>query len=146
MINAGLMSSRTDQWATPRAFFNEWDAIYRFELDVCADSTNAKCASYFDRQDDGLAQGWAPFRCWMNPPYGRQIGRWVAKAAMESKLGATVVCLLPARTDTAWWHDYVIPHGRVVFIRGRLRFGEAKAGAPFPSAVVIFRSDAREQG
>lgn len=145
MINAGLMSSRTDQWATPRAFFDEWDAIYRFELDVCADSSNAKCARYFDRQDDGLCQSWSPFRCWMNPPYGRQIGRWVQKAFEESRVGATVVCLLPARTDTAWWHDYVIPRGKVVFIRGRLRFGEAKAGAPFPSAVVIFRSDAREQ-
>lgn len=137
MINAGLLSSSTDQWATPRAFFDQWDARFRFELDVCADAGNAKCRRYFSADDDGLAQEWAPFRCWMNPPYGREIGRWMQKALEESRRGALVVCLVPARTDTAWWHDYAM-HGRVVFVRGRLRFGEAKNSAPFPSAVVIF--------
>lgn len=137
MINSGLLSSSTDQWATPRAFFDQWDARFRFELDVCADAQNAKCRRYFDVHDDGLAQEWAPFRCWMNPPYGREIGRWMAKALEESRRGALVVCLVPARTDTAWWHEYAM-HGRVVFVRGRLRFGEAKNSAPFPSAVVIF--------
>lgn len=137
MINAGLLSSSTDQWATPRAFFDQWDARFRFEVDVCADHTNAKCRRYFTADDDGLAQEWAPFRCWMNPPYGREIGRWMAKALEESRRGALVVCLVPARTDTAWWHEYAM-HGRVVFVRGRLRFGEARNSAPFPSAVVIF--------
>ena len=137
MINAGLLSSSTDQWATPRAFFDQWDARFRFELDVCADHTNAKCRRYFSAADDGLAQEWAPFRCWMNPPYGREIGRWMQKALEESRRGALVVCLVPARTDTAWWHEYAM-QGRVIFVRGRLRFGEAKNSAPFPSAVVIF--------
>ena len=133
-----MFSSATDQWATPRWFFNEWDAHFRFELDVCADHTNAKCDRYFNAEDNGLAQEWAPHRCWMNPPYGREIGRWVKKAYEESQKGATVVCLLPARTDTSWWHDYVIAHGKVTFIRGRLKFGTATNSAPFPSAVVVF--------
>jgi len=138
-MNTDLMfSSATDQWATPQAFFAEWDALFRFELDVCADSTNAKCRRYFNKEDNGLAQDWAPNRCWMNPPYGREIGRWIKKAYDESCKGATVVCLLPARTDTAWWHDYVIEHGEVAFIRGRLKFGNATSSAPFPSAVVVF--------
>jgi phage N-6-adenine-methyltransferase len=137
-MNTDLMfSSATDQWATPQAFFDSWDATYRFELDVCADAQNAKCWRYFSVQDNGLYQDWAPNRCWMNPPYGREIGRWMRKAYEESLKGATVVCLVPARTDTAWWHDYAMK-GEITFIRGRLRFGEAKSGAPFPSAVVVF--------
>lgn len=137
-MNTDLMfSSATDQWATPQAFFDEWDALFRFELDVCAGPTNAKCWRYFSEQDNGLFQDWAPNRCWMNPPYGREIGRWMKKAYEESLKGATVVCLVPARTDTAWWHDYAAK-GTVTFIRGRLKFGNATSGAPFPSAVVVF--------
>lgn len=138
-MNTDLMfSSATDQWATPQSFFNEWDAIFRFELDVCADAQNAKCWRYFSEQDNGLYQDWAPNRCWMNPPYGREIRRWMQKAYEESRKGATVVCLVPARTDTAWWHEYAMK-GEITFIRGRLKFGDAKSGAPFPSAVVVFR-------
>jgi site-specific DNA-methyltransferase (adenine-specific) len=138
-MNTDLMfSSATDQWATPRAFFDQWNEIFRFTLDVCADAANAKCARYFTREDNGLAQDWGQDVCWMNPPYGREIGRWVAKAYRESRAGATVVCLLPARTDTAWWHDYIIPMAKVTFIRGRLKFGDATSGAPFPSAVAVF--------
>jgi len=138
-MNTDLMfSSATDQWATPQQFFNDWAQLFPFTLDVCADASNAKCARYFTREDDGLRQDWAPEVCWMNPPYGREIGRWVRKAYEESQKGATVVCLLPARTDTAWWHDYVIEHAQVAFIRGRIKFGDAKSGAPFPSAVAVF--------
>lgn len=138
-MNTDLMfSSATDQWATPQQFFNDWAKLFPFTVDVCADATNAKCPRFFDLEADGLAQDWAPETCWMNPPYGREIGRWVKKAYEESLKGATVVCLLPARTDTAWWHDYVIPHAQVAFIRGRIKFGDAKAGAPFPSAVAVF--------
>jgi len=138
-MNTDLMfSSATDQWATPQQFFNDWAQLFPFTLDVCADASNAKCPRYFTREDDGLRQDWAPEVCWMNPPYGREIGRWVRKAYEESQKGATVVCLLPARTDTAWWHDYVIDHAQVAFIRGRLKFGDAKSGAPFPSAVAVF--------
>ncbi len=89
---------------------------------------------------DGLALTWLG-TCWMNPPYGRKIGQWVRKAYESSLLGATVVCLLPARTDTAWWHDYVVK-GEIRFLRGRLKFGGQKNSAPFPSAVVVYRPPA----
>lgn len=138
-MNTDLMfSSATDQWATPQSFFNQWNELFQFTLDVCADASNAKCPRYFTREDNGLTQDWSLDVCWMNPPYGREIGRWVEKAYRESLKGATVVCLLPARTDTAWWHDYVIPHAKVTFVRGRLKFGDATSGAPFPSAVAVF--------
>lgn len=138
-MNTDLMfSSATDQWATPQAFFNEWHAMFNFTLDVCADASNAKCPRYYTRDTNGLIHDWSLDVCWMNPPYGREIGGWVQKAYRESLKGATVVCLLPARTDTAWWHDYVIPHAKVTFVRGRLKFGDATSGAPFPSAVAVF--------
>ena len=97
---------------------------------------NAKCERFFTIEDDGLLQDWQG-RVWMNPPYGREIGRWMRKAYESSLAGATVVCLVPARTDTAWWHDYAAK-GHVSFIRGRLKFGDAKNSAPFPNAVVTF--------
>lgn len=138
MINSGLMSSKTDQWATPQKFFNEWNALYGpFDIDVCADSTNAKCPVYFDKEADGLKQPWVG-RCWMNPPYGRDIGAWMKKAIQSYGEGATVVCLVPARTDTKWWHDYAM-RGDIIFIKGRLKFGDAKNSAPFPSAIIIFK-------
>jgi len=133
-------SSKTDLWATPQDFFDKYDAIYRFELDVCANADNAKCKRYFSQQDDGLIQEWQGV-CWMNPPYGRAIKDWVKKAYESALNGATVVCLLPARTDTAWWHDYCVK-GSIEFIRGRLKFGGSKNSAPFPSAVVVFGKNA----
>lgn len=105
-------------------------------LDVCALPENAKCARFYSPVEDGLAQPWSGV-CWMNPPYGRQIGPWMRKAYEEAQRGATVVCLVPSRTDTAWWHDYAMK-GEVRFLRGRLRFQGASSSAPFPSALVIF--------
>ena len=130
-------SSATDNWATPQDLFDAWDAVYNFEVDVCASEENAKCKSYYTKEQDGLAQDWSNKRCWMNPPYGREIGKWMKKAYEAGQQGATVVCLVPARTDTAWWHDYAAK-GAVYFLRGRLKFGNAKNSAPFPSAVVVF--------
>jgi phage N-6-adenine-methyltransferase len=134
-----MFSSHTDLWATPQEFFDKYHATYNFQTDVCAIPENAKCANYFTPEQDGLAQEWRGV-CWMNPPYGRTIGKWVMKAVKAANdNGATVVCLLPARTDTAWWHDYVATNAsRIEFIRGRLKFGSAKHSAPFPSAVVVF--------
>lgn len=129
-------SSKTDLWATPQAFFDKYNEIYNFELDVCATHENAKCEKYFTEADDGLAQVWTGV-CFMNPPYGREIIHWMRKAYESSLRGATVVCLVPARTDTKWWHEYAMM-GEIEFIRGRLKFGDAKNSAPFPSAVVIF--------
>jgi phage N-6-adenine-methyltransferase len=130
-------SSKTDLWATPQKFFDKYDAVYRFTLDVCADKDNAKCANFYTIEDNGLIQPWQGV-CWMNPPYGREIGAWMKKAHESSLKGATVVCLVPARTDTKWWHDYAM-HGQIEFIKGRLKFGNAKNSAPFPSAIVVFK-------
>lgn len=137
-------SSATDLWATPQDFFDRYNAVHGFDLDVCASPENAKCARYFTAEDDGLAQEWTGI-CWMNPPYGRVIGDWMRKAYESSLTGATVVCLVPSRTDTRWWHDYAVK-GDIEFIKGRLKFGAATACAPFPSAVVVFRppSDLKE--
>ena len=137
LVNKALFSSATDEWETPIALFDGLDVEFRFELDVCATAQNAKCEQFYTREVDGLSQPWNG-TCWMNPPYGRDIGRWVKKAYESSRDGAIVVCLLPARTDTRWWHDYVM-RGEVRLLRGRLRFGNATNSAPFPSAVVVFR-------
>lgn len=137
MINPGLFTSNTDLWATPQVFFDEMNREFGFELDVCATDENAKCSKYFTEREDGLSQEWTGV-CWMNPPYGREIGKWIEKAYTSAMGGATVVCLLPARTDTRWWHNYCMK-GEIRFIKGRLKFGDGKNPAPFPSAVVIFR-------
>jgi len=130
-------SSASDDWPTPQDFFDRMNALHGpLELDVCASPENAKCPRYYTREDDGLAQPWTG-RCWMTPPYGRTIGLWMRKAYEESQRGALVVCLVPARTDTAWWHDYATK-GQVTFIRGRLKFGGHRNSAPFPSATVVF--------
>jgi site-specific DNA-methyltransferase (adenine-specific) len=142
MITTGLMTSLTDQWATPQNLFDDLDAKHNFTLDVCASSWNHKCERYFDIETDGLLQDWKQEVCWMNPPYGRSIGLWMRKAFEASQLGATVVCLVPARTDTAWWHDYAIK-GEIDFIRGRVKFVSPEGRsdpAPFPSAIVTFQS------
>ena len=120
-----------------QTFFDRLDEEFGFDLDVCALRENAKCSRYFTPAKDGLKQQWAGV-CWMNPPYGRQIATWMKKAYESSQNGATIVCLVPARTDTKWWHDYATK-GEIRFVRGRLRFGDADYPAPFPSAIVIFR-------
>ena len=131
-------SSATDLWSTLQDFFDKMNAEFHFTLDVCATAANAKCARFFSPADDGLAQQWTG-TCWMNPPYGRTIGQWMAKAREAAEKGATVVCLVPARTDTRWWQDNVSKAQDVRFLRGRLKFGGATNSAPFPSAVVVFR-------
>jgi phage N-6-adenine-methyltransferase len=125
------------EWETPQDFFDHLNAEFHFTLDVAAQPTNAKCPRYFTPEDDGLAQPWEGV-CWLNPPYGRTIGAWMKKAYESALHGATVVCLVPARTDTRWWHTYA-QQGAIRFLKGRLTFGSAKNSAPFPSAAVIFR-------
>ena len=142
MFNADLMfSSKTDMWATPQDVFDKLNDEFNFNTDVCASKSNAKCSHYYTEEDDGLAQEWKG-SCFMNPPYGRTIGQWVSKAYKESTKGATVVCLVPARTDTKWWHENIIDNdAEVRFIKGRLKFGGHKNSAPFPSAIVIFKGE-----
>jgi len=129
-------SSKSKEWETPQCLFNRLDKEYGFTVDVCAKHKNKKCEKYYTVEDDALTKDWAGV-CWMNPPYGREIGKWMAKAFFESTRGATVVCLVPARTDTAWWHDYAMK-GDITFVRGRLKFSNSKDNAPFPSAIIVF--------
>jgi len=137
------MKTENNRWATPLEIFKPLHAEFKFQLDVCAEDWNTKVSSaYFTPQNDGFSKDWFPYSCWMNPPYGREIAKWVKKAYEESIRGATVVCLVPSRTETAWWHDYCLK-GEVRFIRGRIHFTDVngKSGRPrFGSAVVIFRS------
>lgn len=132
-----------DDWETPHELFNRLNEEFGFTLDVCATAANAKCARFLSPVDDALTQEWVGI-CWMNPPYGNQIARWIKKAKEEADRGATVVALLAARTDTGWWHDYVMKAAEVRFLRGRVRFQGAPAPAPFPSAIVVFRKGDRD--
>lgn len=130
-------------WETPDEIFFPLNAEFHFTLDVCATVENAKCELFFTEAEDGLSRTWSG-TCWMNPPFGTQ-GKWVKKAYAEAASGsATVVCLLPARTNTGWWHDYVMK-GEVRFLRGRPRFKGAKHGLPQPLAVVVFKNSAIPQ-
>lgn len=116
-----------------------WISSLDFTLDPCATHANAKCLKHFTREENGLVHSWQDEVVFMNPPYGREIGDWMAKAhAAALQEGATVVCLVPARTDTAWWHHYAMHH-EIRFLRGRLKFGDGKNSAPFPSALVVMR-------
>jgi len=141
-------SSKSDDWATPQWLFDELNKEFGpLTVDVCATRENHKCPAFYSlgAGQDGLtvpwhqAFGWPP-KCWMNPPYGREIGKWVRKAYEEAQKGCLVVALLPARVDTRWFHDWIYrrPNTDVVFLRGRLKFGDAKNSAPFPSMVVVF--------
>ena len=132
-----LFSSKSCEWDTPQEVFDALDQEFRFELDVCAKKGHGKAIA-FDMSENGLLKRWTPRVCWMNPPYGPELRMWMEKAYQESQNGATVACLVPARTDTRWWHDYAML-GEIRFIKGRLKFGGAKNSAPFPSAVVVFR-------
>jgi len=137
-----MFSSKTDQWATPQDFFDELNQEFKFTLDVAADQSNHKCDHYFNKEMNGLAQSWQTAGgAFCNPPYGREIGQWVKKAYEESRSGQLVVMLLPARTDTKWFHDYILGKAEVRFVRGRLKFGDSKNAAPFPSMVVIYNGE-----
>ncbi len=131
-------------WETPQEFFDELNKEFGFTIDVCANEENHKCDIYFSEKDDGLSKDWKNNVCWMNPPYGTKISKWVKKAYEESQRGVLVVCLLPSRTDTRWWWDYCMK-GEIRFIKGRLKFkGRNTKGvmvngpATFPSAIVVF--------
>lgn len=129
-----MFSSASDNWETPQKLFDVLNDEFGFTLDVCASEENHKCPKYYTVDNNGLTQEWTGV-CWMNPPYGSTIGQWIAKAATS---GTTVVCLVPSRTDTRWWHDYCMKAKEIRLVRGRLKFGNCKNSAPFPSAIVVF--------
>ena len=135
-------SAKTQEWERPDEFFTALDKEFGFTLDACASHENAKCAVYFTRDDNGMEKNWSG-TVWLNPPYGREIGRWIEKAEREVLKGATVVALIPARTDTRWWHEIVMKH-EVRFLRGRLYFKDNQGNcgrAPFPSVLVVMRPE-----
>ena len=157
-------TNKSNEWETPRSLFKDLDDEFNFTIDVCATKDNTKCERFYNKQSNGLAQSWENEIAFMNPPYGREIGTWIEKAYRESLNGAIVVCLIPARTDTRYWHDYIFPNAEVRFLKGRVKFlnngeeveyieqlglfGEEQSEvvtsdgdmpAPFPSAVVIFK-------
>lgn len=130
--------SNTVEWATPPEVYDPLNREFGFTLDVAATSENAKCPRYYTRKDDGLAQPWDGV-CWMNPPYGKDVPKWLARALEESKRGVTTVCLIPARTNTKWFHDLCLSVAEVRFVKGRPKFGDADHGLPLPLAVVVYR-------
>ena len=135
-----LFSSKSMEWATPRPFFEKLNKEFEFNLDPCARSHNALCKKYFTEEEDGLSQDWSGHRVFVNPPYGRGIGLWIKKCYEESrKPDTTVVMLIPSRTDTKYWHDYVMKSDEIHLVKGRIKFGGGTNSAPFPSAVVVFR-------
>ena len=137
-MNKILFSSNKENWETPQELFEKLDQEFNFTIDVCADLTNNKCQKYYTELDNGLIQDWMGETVWCNPPYGRKIGEWVKKA---SESNTTVVMLLPARTDTKWFHEYIYNKAEIRFIKGRLKFGNSVNSAPFPSMIVVFRRE-----
>ena len=134
-------SSKTPEWATPQALFDELNAEFDFTLDPCCTEENAKCAKFYTKETNGLSKDWDGERVFVNPPYGREMPKWVKKSA-EAR-GGLVVMLIPARTDTKYFHDYIYNKAEIRFVRGRIKFEGAQVGsgaAPFPSMIVIFRS------
>lgn len=136
-----MFSSQSGEWSTPQGFFDKLNEEFHFTLDPCADDSNHKCEKYYTVEQDGLAQDWSGESVFCNPPYGRDVAKWVRKCFYEVYFGRfrLAVMLLHARTDTKWFHQYVYNKSEVRFVRGRLRFGDQEQPAPFPSMVVVFR-------
>lgn len=140
MNRKAMFGSDRDDWETPRDFYDRLNKEFGFTLDPAATEENHKCEKYFTRAEDGLTKSWRGETVFCNPPYGRRMARWVEKGYQESRdKETTVVMLLPARTDTRWFHDWIYGKAEIRFIKGRLKFGGSKHNAPFPSMVVIYR-------
>lgn len=148
--DGAAFSHKSTEWETPDWLFERLDGVFHFTLDVCASEENAKCEEFFDVEDDGLAQDWGTNICFCNPPFGRgTLLAWMRKAYESALKGATVVCLIPSRTDTRWWASYVMKANEILFVKGRIKFMVVGAGeigesieaapAPFPSVIVIFK-------
>ena len=139
-INNGLMSSNTSEWATPQSLYDELNMEFDFTLDPCCTESNRKCDKYYTKEDNGLTKDWSGETVFCNPPYGRELKDWVKKCHSEAKKkGTTVVMLIPARTDTSYFHDYIYGEHEIRFIRGRLCFNNSRKQAPFPSMIVVMR-------
>lgn len=148
-MNKGMYTSNNKEWETPQWLFDELDKEFerQINIDVCATKKNAKCHVYFTKKDNGLIIPWIIYAskmrsiCWMNPPYGKEIGKWIKKAYEESLRGVMTIALLPARTDTKWFHNYIYNKAEIRFLKGRLKFSNSKNSAPFPSMIVIWNNN-----
>jgi len=139
-MNSVIYSKKSDEWETPEAVFRDLDNEFHFDLDPCATKDNHKCKRYFDKESNGLLQNWGGCKVFCNPPYSR-IYEWVRKCYEEShKPHTVVVMLIPSRTDTKYFHDYILHRSEIRFHKGRIKFGESKINAPFPSMIVVFRA------
>ena len=142
-----MFSSKTGEWATPQEFFDKLNWRFGpFDLDPCANPHNIKCANFYTEAEDGLSKDWTGHTAFVNPPYGKGIDKWIKKSYDTSRDGETrVVMLIPSRTDTKYWHNYVMKASEVYFLKGRLKFGDSVNSAPFPSAVVVFDGRSSQQ-
>jgi site-specific DNA-methyltransferase (adenine-specific) len=139
-VNKELMfSSATPEWETPQDFFDTLNAEFHFTLDPCSTDENAKCEKHYTKEQDGLVQDWTGERVFCNPPYGREMPKWIEKCYRHKLGGGIAVMLIPARTDTKAFHEYIYGKAEIRFIKGRLKFGGSQNSAPFPSMVVVFR-------
>ena len=133
-----MFSSNTEEWSTPQDFFDKLNDEFHFTLDVCSTDENAKCKKHYTKDDDGLSQDWTGETVWCNPPYGREMPKWIQKCAEHGNRGGLAVMLIPARTDTKAFHEFIYGKSEIRFIKGRLKFGGSKNSAPFPSMIIIF--------
>ena len=146
MISKALFSSNSETWETPQNFYEKLNKEFHFTLDPCALPANAKCKMFFTPEDDGLTKDWSGQRVFCNPPYGRKIKAWVKKCHDEAQKNTLIVLLIPARTDTTYFHQYIWHKATIRFIKGRLKFGNSKQSAPFPSMLAIWNGDQIEKG
>ncbi len=137
-MNKVHFSSKSNEWATPQYLFNFLDSKYNFDLDPASDGNNNKCKKFYTQKENGLLQDWDQIT-FCNPPYGRELGKWIEKGYLEhQKHNKKIVMLIPARPDTKAWHNFIFGKAKVVFIKGRVKFGDGTSPAPFPSAIIIY--------
>lgn len=145
MFNRSLFSRESEDWETPSDLFENLDKEFQFTLDPCCTEQTKKCEKHYTKEDDGLTKDWSNEVVFCNPPYGRAIAKWVQKASEEANRGATVVLLIPARTDTRWFHEHIYKKAEIRFLCGRLRFNGHHQPAPFPSMVVVMRKESNHE-
>lgn len=145
-INDSWYTSESQEWGTPQELFDKLDSEFHFTLDPCSTDQNAKCKKHYTKEQDGLSQDWTGETVFCNPPYGRGVEKWIQKCADLANQGGVAVMLIPARTDTKAFHEYIYGKAEIRFLKGRLKYGDGKGNAPFPSMIVIFGGDADDHG
>lgn len=138
---AYIDKAKTDEWETPQYLFDQLNDEFHFTLDVCSTDENAKCEKHYTKEDDGLSKDWTGEVVWCNPPYGRQMPLWIHKCYQHFIGGGTAVMLIPSRTDTKAFHEWILPYAEIRFIKGRVKFGGSTQNAPFASMIVIYKKE-----